>query len=53
MARNHTEKSLAKLRDLEKSIDGWDGKKITQSCTEFVMGTCVMTAHTAAIKLRS
>ena len=36
--RNDTEKSLDKLRELEKSIDGWDGKKITQSCTELVMG---------------
>lgn len=30
--------AVAKMNELQKSIDGWEGKDIGQSCNEFIMG---------------
>ena len=30
--------ALQKMAELQKSIDGWEGKNIGQSCNEFIMG---------------
>ena len=39
--RLEKEAALNKMNDLQKSIDGWDGKNISQSCHEFLMGMFV------------
>ena len=36
--RAETDAALNKLLELERAIDGWDGKKITQTCHHFIMG---------------
>jgi len=30
--------ALNKMNELQKSIDGWEGKDIGQSCNEYIMG---------------
>lgn len=30
--------ALTKMNELQKSIDGWEGKHIGESCNEFIMG---------------
>jgi len=32
--------ALNKMNELQKSIDGWEGKDIGQSCNEYIMGEC-------------
>ena len=36
--RAEREVALQKMQELQKSIDGWEGKNIGQSCHEFIMG---------------
>jgi len=36
--RASREIALSKMNDLQKSIDGWEGKDIGQSCNELIMG---------------
>jgi len=32
--------ALNKMNELQRSIDGWEGKDIGQSCNEYIMGEC-------------
>ena len=34
--------ALNKMNELQKSIDGWEGKDIGQSCNEYIMGECLV-----------
>lgn len=36
--RGDRQAALGKMNELQKSIDGWEGKDIGQSCNEFIMG---------------
>ena len=36
--RAEKEAALSKMNELQKQIDGWEGKNIGQSCHEFIMG---------------
>ena len=36
--RAERDAALQKMAELQKSIDGWEGKNIGQSCNEFIMG---------------
>ena len=36
--RAEREAALTKMNQLQKSIDGWEGKNIGQSCNEFIIG---------------
>jgi hypothetical protein len=36
--RASREVALSKMNELQKSIDGWEGKDIGQSCNELIMG---------------
>ena len=36
--RAERETALNKMNELQKSIEGWEGKDIGQSCNEFIMG---------------
>lgn len=37
--RASRELALGKMSELQKSIDGWEGKDIGQSCNEYLMGS--------------
>ena len=36
--RGGRQAALAKMGELQKSIDGWEGKDIGKSCNKFIMG---------------
>lgn len=36
--RGDRQVALAKMSELQKSIDGWEGKDIGKSCNKFIMG---------------
>lgn len=36
--RSNRQASIQKMNELQKSIDGWEGKDIGQCCNDFVMG---------------
>lgn len=36
--RGDRESAVAKLRELQKNIDGWEAKDMGQGCNKFIMG---------------
>lgn len=36
--RTGRQQVVQKMSELQKSIDGWEGKDIWQSCSEFILG---------------
>jgi len=37
-SRANRDIALNKMNEVQKSIDGWEGKDISQSCNEYIMG---------------
>lgn len=43
--RQSRQQTLSKMKELQRSIDGWEGKVITQCCNEFVLGMYTSEQH--------
>jgi len=36
------QQTVQKMTELQKSIDGWEGRDIAQSCSEFILGKIML-----------